>query len=111
MFRFGFPGFAEVEWVLPRDVQHDEPWYEALPPVFGCQDVVAWSLDPRQHDKLRALHEEAIGETLDKRDMWPRIRTQARYFVEVERTWKGSVERYQDVYGRALAAYGRSLGA
>lgn len=66
MFRFGFPGFAEVEWVLPRDVQHDEPWYEALPPVFGCQDVVAWSLDPRQHDKLRALHEEAIGETLDE---------------------------------------------
>lgn len=53
----------------------------------------------------------AIGEMLDKRDMWPRIRTQARYFVEVERTWKGSVERYQDVYGRALAAYGRSLGA
>jgi hypothetical protein len=51
----------------------------------------------------------AIGEVLDKRELWPRIRTQARYFVEVERTWKGSVERYQDVYGRALAAYGRSL--
>ncbi|MBS0369734.1 MAG: glycosyltransferase, exosortase A system-associated [Proteobacteria bacterium] len=51
----------------------------------------------------------SIEEILSKRDMWPKIRTQARYFVEVERTWKGSVERYVDVYGRALAAHGRSL--
>lgn len=51
----------------------------------------------------------SIEDVLNKRDLWTKIRTQARYFVEVERTWKGSVERYVDVYGRALAAYGRSL--
>lgn len=51
----------------------------------------------------------SIEEILSKRDVWPKIRTQARYFVEVERTWKGSVERYVDVYDRALATHGRSL--
>ena len=51
----------------------------------------------------------AIDEMLEKRELWPQIRSQARYFVEVERTWKGSVARYVDVYGRALAAHGRSL--
>jgi len=62
---------------------------------------------------FRAGDEQAlaasIDEVLNKRELWPRIRTQARYFVEVERTWKGSVERYQEVYGRALSAYGRTL--
>ena len=30
---------------------------------------------------------------------WPRIRAQARRFVEAERTWAHSVARYADVYG------------
>jgi PEP-CTERM/exosortase A-associated glycosyltransferase len=51
----------------------------------------------------------AIDEVLNKRQMWPKIRQQARYFVEVERTWQGSVMRYREVYGRALASKGRSV--
>lgn len=51
----------------------------------------------------------SIEEMLGQRAIWPKIRTQARYFVEVERTWKRSVERYVDVYGRALADHGQSL--
>ncbi|MEO8754669.1 MAG: TIGR04063 family PEP-CTERM/XrtA system glycosyltransferase [Casimicrobiaceae bacterium] len=34
---------------------------------------------------------------------WPRIRAQARRFVETERTWTRSVARYADVYKAALA--------
>lgn len=46
---------------------------------------------------------------------WPRIRAQARRYVEAERTWAHSVARYADVYGalcpgptgdRALPAHG-----
>jgi len=46
---------------------------------------------------------------------WPRIRAQARRYVEAERTWARSVARYADVYGalsrgpardRALPAHG-----
>ncbi len=47
----------------------------------------------------------AIDDLLAKRPLWPQIRRQARRFVEVERTWAGSVARYREVYRRALAAY------
>ena len=40
---------------------------------------------------------------------WPRIRRQARRFVEQERTWNDSVARYAEVYRRALADRGRAL--
>jgi len=51
---------------------------------------------------------KAIDEVLVRREMWPQIRMQARRFVELERTWTASVARYQDVYRRALACYGRT---
>lgn len=49
--------------------------------------------------------EKALEEVLSQREQWPRIRSQARRFVEVERTWTASVARYRGVYERALARY------
>jgi PEP-CTERM/exosortase A-associated glycosyltransferase len=44
---------------------------------------------------------------LAQRERWPERRAAARHFVEVERTWAGSVARYRDVYRRALRRRGR----
>lgn len=52
---------------------------------------------------------ESIDDVLARRADWPRIREQARRFVEVERTWETSVSRYRGVYERALAVYGRTV--
>ena len=54
---------------------------------------------------------QAITGLLSRRDEWPRIREQARRFVEVERTWATSVARYREVYRRALATNGRVVAA
>ncbi|MBL8397641.1 MAG: glycosyltransferase, exosortase A system-associated [Candidatus Accumulibacter sp.] len=54
-----------------------------------------------------AALEKAITEVLDCRSAWPQIRTQARRFVEVERTWATSVARYKEVYRRAMEQYGQ----
>lgn len=62
--RFGFPGFAEIVWVLPEGVAHDEPWYEPLPWNAACRDLEDWSLDPAQHDLLRELHQAVFGAPL-----------------------------------------------
>ena len=51
---------------------------------------------------------QGIEALLAQRDQWPRIRQQARRFVEVERTWTRSVGRYAEVYRRALASRGRT---
>ena len=51
--------------------------------------------------------EVAIESVLSQRENWPRIKAQARRFVEVERTWVGSVARYRGVYERALASNDR----
>ncbi|MEY2741918.1 MAG: hypothetical protein RIS21_286 [Planctomycetota bacterium] len=50
---------------------------------------------------------DTIHHVLSHRELWPRIRTNARRFVESERTWRRSVARYQDVYARAIAAVKR----
>jgi glycogen(starch) synthase len=50
----------------------------------------------------------AIDDVLVRRPFWPKLREQARRFVEVERTWASSVERYREVYRRALARHDRS---
>lgn len=50
----------------------------------------------------------AIDDVLVRRAFWPKLREQARRFVEVERTWASSVERYREVYRRALARHDRS---
>ena len=52
--------------------------------LFAAGDPVALA------DKIQRL--------LDQREHWPRIRMQARRFIETERTWKASVGRYVDVY-------------
>ena len=53
----------------------------------------------------------AIAGLLARRDDWPRVRAQARRFVETERTWANSVARYREVYRRALASRGRAVAA
>jgi len=45
----------------------------------------------------------AILRALDERASWPEETEQGRRYVETERTWKSSVERYRDVYARLLA--------
>jgi PEP-CTERM/exosortase A-associated glycosyltransferase len=53
----------------------------------------------------------AIDRLLERRDDWPRIREQARRFVEAERTWTRSVARYADVYASLLAQRGSTATA
>ncbi len=43
-----------------------------------------------------------IDAVLDDEAAWPRIAAQARQFVETERTWVRSVERYRAVYASVL---------
>ncbi len=47
---------------------------------------------------------EAVLAALARRGDWPRIRLQARAFVENERNWRNSVARYPDAYRRVLRA-------
>ena len=44
-----------------------------------------------------------IDDVLARKDEWPRVRAEARRFVETERTWARSVARYEDVYSELLA--------
>ena len=52
-----------------------------------------------------AALESALVAVLACRNAWPRIRLQARRFVEAERTWQASVAGYRAVYQRALARF------
>ena len=45
---------------------------------------------------------DRIVQVLDRRAEWPRIRKEGRRFVESERSWAASVERYRGVYGSLL---------
>lgn len=54
-----------------------------------------------------AALETAIDTLLSQRDAWPRIKAQARQFVEQERTWVTSVARYANVYAGVLAGSSR----
>lgn len=51
---------------------------------------------------------QAIDDVLIQRQLWPKIRAQARRFVEQERTWAASVSRYRAVYQQAMSAHGHS---
>ena len=55
--------------------------------------------------------ERGLEDALAQREQWPRLRQQARRFVEQERTWTHSVSRYAEVYRIALARRGRVLPA
>jgi asparagine synthase (glutamine-hydrolysing) len=57
-------------------------------------------------DDAAAL-EAAVEALLAQRNIWPQIRSNARRFVETERTWAGSVARYGEVYRRAMSHRGR----
>jgi hypothetical protein len=50
---------------------------------------------------------EIISHVLKHREGWPSILHRARALVESERTWPRSVQRYGDVYARALVQKGR----
>lgn len=54
---------------------------------------------------------QALEDALSRQAEWPRLRQQARRFVELERTWVNSVARYADVYRRALAGRGVPIPA
>jgi PEP-CTERM/exosortase A-associated glycosyltransferase len=54
---------------------------------------------------------KALQDALDCEIEWPRMRQQARRFVEQERTWSNSVARYAQVYRQALSGRGRALPA
>ena len=51
---------------------------------------------------------DALARTIDRvlarSTDWPRLREQARRFVEAERTWARSVARYENVYSELLAS-------
>jgi glycogen(starch) synthase len=49
--------------------------------------------------------EAALDGVLSQPENWPRIRLQARRFVELERTWTNSVARYSEVYRKALMGH------
>ena len=51
---------------------------------------------------------QAIEDVLVQRELWPKIRLQARRFVERERTWAASVSRYRAVYQQAMSVHGHS---
>ena len=55
--------------------------------------------------------EQGLEAALAQREQWPKLRLQARRFVEQERTWTHSVARYAEVYRRALAQRGRVVPA
>ena len=48
-----------------------------------------------------------IENVLARKEDWPRVRAEARRFVEAERTWARSVARYEDVYSELLASGAR----
>ena len=50
---------------------------------------------------VEALSSKII-DLLEHRQQWPEIRRAARLFVEQERNWPQSVERYEPVYSRAI---------
>ena len=58
-----------------------------------------------------AALEQGLEAALAQREQWPQLRSQARRFVEQERTWTHSVARYAEVYRRALAQRGRAVPA
>ena len=45
---------------------------------------------------------ERLLDALRRRSDWPAMRTRGRRFVETERNWPNSVQRYEDVYGRLV---------
>ena len=72
--------------------------------VGGHRELIR---DGRTGTLFRAGSPEALTETLvgliERRDSWPEMRMFARQFVESERSWVASVERYREVYRRVLA--------
>ncbi|BDT57093.1 hypothetical protein MasN3_05870 [Massilia varians] len=54
-------------------------------------------------DDPQALADK-VGQLVDARAEWPKLRAAGREYVETERNWKASVTRYKRVYGRLTGA-------
>lgn len=54
-------------------------------------------------DDPRALADK-VGGLVDARTEWPKLRAAGREYVETERNWKASVNRYSGIYGRLTGA-------
>jgi PEP-CTERM/exosortase A-associated glycosyltransferase len=54
-------------------------------------------------DDVEALAKTTL-DLLARSAEWPGIRAAARHFVESERTWRGSVARYAEIYDRVTAS-------
>jgi PEP-CTERM/exosortase A-associated glycosyltransferase len=61
---------------------------------------------------FRAGDVEALSRTvlelIDDKQSWPRLREQARRYVEQERTWEASAARYQPIYSGLVEAWPKS---
>jgi glycosyltransferase involved in cell wall biosynthesis len=61
---------------------------------------------------FRAGDVEALSRTvlelIDDKQSWPRLREQARRYVEQERTWEASAARYQPIYSGLVEAWAKS---
>lgn len=53
----------------------------------------------------RASLADTVLFALNDRPRWDEMRRAGRRYVEEERNWRSSVERYQDVYGKCIAAH------
>ena len=67
--------------------------------VGGHREVIEDGVTGRlfRSDDPKALAQAAL-KLLGERDEWPVWRRRAREWVERSRTWRGSVERYRDIY-------------
>lgn len=63
-----------------------------------------------RHDRVEALSQAAVG-VLGRIDEVDDILSSARMFVESDRTWRSSVERYRDVYLQVRQATGSAAGS
>jgi PEP-CTERM/exosortase A-associated glycosyltransferase len=53
----------------------------------------------------------AVLDLLRRPEEWPRLKANARRFVETERNWRASVSRYRTVYGALIDQIGTESGA
>jgi glycosyltransferase involved in cell wall biosynthesis len=68
--------------------------------------------DGRTAKLFRAGDIDALSRTvlelIDDKQSWPRLREEARRYVEQERTWEASAARYQPVYSGLVEAWPKS---
>jgi PEP-CTERM/exosortase A-associated glycosyltransferase len=77
--------------------------------VGGHRELMA---DGRTAMLFRAGDVDALAakvlELIDSKESWPRLRAQARRYVEEERTWEASAGRYREIYSRLVEPWPKS---